>query len=215
MSRAEENRFAACYHSLVALLLLLLGGGSLALAIWMQVSDTAAPLDLDWTNSSQANAVLGVRVVLYIVGGFLIVTALASLVALGRKCVGLTFRVIYIVLALIVLAIVACVATVSWLLYARSDEPVIRKLLDEAWQRTITTDKPAICRVERTFKCRGFQDNTCTSEKCAQCPPPDFTSDSCYHAVTSQLRRVLLPAAIVSTVMGAIVLMDIFVTCAL
>lgn len=215
MSRAETNRAAAVYHSLVALLLLLLGGGLLALGIWLHVSGMAAPLDLEFTNVSLVNAALGARVSLLVLGGIFIVTALASLIALGRRCVGKTFRVIYILLGVIVFALLTATATLTWIVYARRETATVRDFLRNAWKRTVAEKSDIICKIEYTFGCRSFEDPFCLNEQCAPCGPKTVPAPGCYLVIIQDLRKVFLPLAIVATVMAVLVLIDLFVVCAL
>ncbi len=219
MARHEANRAAACYHAFVAILLLLMGGAMLGFGIWLQVTNKGGLVDLQYQGESFANVVLGAAKISIIIGVVFILTSVVSLIALARKCVGKVFRVIYILLALVILAALIIVSTVCFLIVANREADFFKNILEDAWKKAVVEKPKAICVIERQLNCRGFNDSKCVQEQCAQCDaiPGALQSglESCYQAVKGDLRRVYLPLAIVSAVVGLIVLIDIFVVCAL
>ena len=234
MARHEVNRAAACYHILTALLLLLCGGGLLALGIWLQVTSHGGPLNLEYGSNDFLDFVLRAGIVCIVVGSFLILTAVTALIALGRRCVGKTFRIIYIILAIVVFLLILFVAVVSWMVFARRNTQAVKTFFEDAWKRTVLERPNDVCLLESWFNCRSFNDVTCTRERCAECTagPPRPSGQqrpggqprqlatgekptACYMKIRRDLRNVYLPTAIVSTVLAAIVLVDLFVVCAL
>lgn len=231
MSRAQVNRAASCYHAVVALLMLLAGGALLGLGIHLTVSDHAGPIDLEYGSNSFLDFVLRAGILCIVIGSFILITAVCALVALGRRCVGQTFRVIYIMLALLVLIGLIFITVVSWLVYARRATPLVRDFFSDAWERTVRERPSAICKIESNLECRGFADVSCQKEECAVCPKettatsrlptqigeskPSMKNISCYQTIKRDLRAVYLPAAIVGTILSVAVLIDVFVVCAL
>lgn len=218
MSRHEANRSAACYHTFVAILLLLLGGGLLGLGIWLRVTERGGPSSLDYERANLPNVMSWVSLAAIVVGGFFLLAAVSALFALSRKCVGMVFRVVYVLMALVILAALVLIAAASFFILDRRDAPFVGDALQSAWSATVADRPQAVCEVEKALMCRGFRDASCVAETCASCPMAVKGAEamrSCYGAIVDDLRRVYLPAGIVAVVAGVFVLIDIFVTCAL
>lgn len=231
MTRAQVNRAAACYHTFTALLLLLSGGGLLGLGIWLQVTSHGGPLDLAYGSNPFLDFILGAGILCIAIGGFILATAVSALIALGRRCVGKTFRVIYIILAVVVLALIVLVSVVSWMVFARRNTPAVKSFFKEAWERTVKQRPQAVCAIENAFKCRGFEETTCRTERCADCDAlmkAEFLpgqsevlfsissqKSACYPKIRRDIRNIYLPTAIISTLLATFVLVDVFVVCAL
>lgn len=219
MARHEANRGAACYHAFVAILLLLLGGALLGLGIWLRVSEHGGPSSLSYQQANLPDIMNWASIAAISVGGFILLAAIFALFALSRQCVGMVFRVVYILMALVILTALVLIAAVCFFILDRRDAPFVSDALQTAWKTTVTEQPRAICQIEAALKCRGFKDAACALEKCASCPLAAASGTaktrSCYGAILDDLRRVYLPAGIVAVVAGAFVLVDIFVTCAL
>jgi len=232
MARHQANRAATFYHTIVSLILLLGGGALLGLGIWLEVTSHGGPLDLKYGSGAFLNFVLQAGVLAIVVGAFMIITAVVALIALGRTCAGKTFRVLYIMFAMVILGVVILTAVVSWIIFARRKSPVVKDFFKDAWKRTLRKVGPKpICKIEQEFYCRSFDDVKCKNETCADCtaviptpspvPAPIGNGTvvkplrSCYTAITKDFRNVYLPTAIVATTIAAFVVVDVFVVCAL
>ena len=219
MAEHERSRGAACYHVLIAIILLLLGGGFLGFGIWLRVGNHTGAPQLNFSGSSVLTLLLHISIIAIIAGCVFIVTSIISLLALARRFVGKVFRVIYVLLALVILAALIFIAVVAFWIYVNRDMPVTRDVLNEGWKTGVREDPRIICGFEKDFKCRGFLDNKCDPEKCARCEgttgPIQGRDEACYPKIKRSLRNVYLPVGIVSTIMAVLVLTDVFVTCAL
>lgn len=230
MAKHEVNKGARLYHSLVAMLMLLAGFGLFGIGIWLQVTNNAGPLDLDYAGDNVFRVALRFPIASIIAGGFLIIAAIAGLFALARNCVGGVFRGVYILMAIVVLGVLLAACVTSSLIVDRDDSEAVRDFLEDAWERTVTGDKDsqiAICEIENFYGCRGFDNNDCdicvlgsealceSSRRCAKCDVPTNPAIGCYGEIIDSVRDVFLPIAIASAVLSAIVLIDLFVTCAL
>lgn len=229
MAKHERNRFVSMYHSLVAILILIGGGALLGFGIWLRVTDRAGPLNLEYTGSNVFRLVLNASVGSMVIGGFLLLTGVVSLIAMGRRCVGVTFRVVYIIMALVITAVLAFVCVVSSLIVTQGDDDNVREFIGDAWARTVVDRPDDVCKIEKNFKCRGFGDNDCalcptglepdcgptTTPNCAKCPSNAPPATGCYDEILADAKSLFRPMAIVSGIIAGIVLLDVFITCCL
>lgn len=228
MAIQERNRFVRTFHAVVAILMLLAGGALLGTGIWLLATDNAGPLNLEYADNNVWDFVLNFGIGGIIIGAFLMVTAIAGLFALGRKCVGSCFKVIYVIMALVVLAVLIFITVLSAIIRERGASEEVRDFLQESWDRTVTEKPEEICRVEEFYKCRGFDDNDCvqcilgTEPQCAattscarNCGVATYAGVGCYDEIIGSVRRYFLPVAIVGGILSVIVIIDIFMTCAL
>lgn len=226
MAVNDRNRAARVYHALVSILLLLAGGALLGTGIWLRVTDTAGPINLEYSGSSVFNWVLNFNIGLMLIGIFLIVTAIASLLALARKCLGATFKVIYVLMAVIVFLALAFIMVVSIVILVNDDSEVVKDFLSQSWNRTVQKNSKEVCRLEEHFNCRGFLDNdcvgcelgteaSCSNPACAKCDRSANVTIGCYEEIVDSVHKFYLPTAIISGLLAFVVLVDIFVACAL
>lgn len=229
MAVHERKRFASIFHAIVAILILIAGGLLLGIGIWLQVTDNVGPVNLNYGGDNVFRYILTASIGAIIIGGFLIVTALFGLFALAKNCVGVTFRVIYVVLSLIIMAALVFICVVSILVLKEDDSSEVRDVLSEAWARTAKDpdSRDAICRIEADFKCRGFEDNECfgcsqgnedacsSSPNCVNCGRASNPAIGCYDEIVDWLNRFFLPIAITSGVLAFVVLLDIVAACSL
>lgn len=231
MALQERSRFAAGYHTLVALLLLLGGGALLGVGIWVYVTDRGGRLDLDYTGSNVWNIVLNFGVAGIIAGGFLLLSAVVSLIALSRKCLGKVFRVIYVLVALLITAVLVFIAVITLLIFSRRDSAVVKDFVRDAWIASVQEPefRQNVCTIQDEFDCRGFDDgdcascglgreSLCTPEERSLCPacvnePVRPEGKGCYNAVIDSVAQIFLPIGIVASILAFIVLVDVFVVC--
>lgn len=233
MAINERNRLATHIHSIVAILLLLGGGALVGAGIWLLASDKGGRLPLDYTGSSFWNYVLNFGVAAIIAGVFLLVAALAALISLSRKCLGKVFRVVYVLMALVILAALLFIAIVSLLIVDKRDAQGVEDFVEEAWERSVTSNDSdlveEVCKIQDRWDCLGFADNDCTGcengegtecdaaqqRRCPTCAaaPTRDASKGCFDEIKGTLKRIYLPMGIVASVLAAIVLLDVFVVC--
>ncbi|PXF42396.1 hypothetical protein BWQ96_07916 [Gracilariopsis chorda] len=227
MAKHERNRAVRIYHGFVALLLLLGGGALLGVGIWLHVTDNGGPVGLDYNNDSFFDLVIHVGIAAMIAGSFLILTGIVSLITLVRNCLGVTFRVIYVLMGLVIFIVLVGATVVSSIIVHNKDDLSVRDTLRSAWVHTVSRDPDVICRIERNLECRGFLDNDCVrctsvlddgcaeATTCAKCSDTRDPSFGCYSNIIRDFNRIFLPSAIVAAVLALIQLVDVFVTCAL
>ena len=223
MAKHERNRGVQVYHSIVAILLLLAGGALLGVGIWLRVTDNRGPLNLQYSGESFFNFVLNISIGAIVVGVFLLVTAVVAMLALARKCIGVTFKAIFVILALIILAALVFICVVSVLVRVKGDSETVRDFVFDAWKLTVENSPDDVCTIETNLNCRGFSDFDCADctglicanrDLCAPCSSPVDPSVGCYTRIVNRLRNVFLPSAIVSGILSGVVLFDIiFVFC--
>lgn len=211
---------------MVAILILLAGGGLLGVGIWMTSTGSGGPLNLDYTGDSFFNVVLSADIGAIILGTFLLLTGLVSLIALTRKLLGVTFRILYVIMATVILAILVLITVMSSLIVANGDNAEVKKFIEEAWARTVKNDASIICEIENRFECRGFKDGDCTlcvlgiepecnaTVLCAECRDqvPDDAEKGCFDEILSTFNSVFLPSAIIGGLLSTVVLIDILIT---
>lgn len=236
MAIAERSRFASTVHTFVAILLLLGGGGLVGVGIWFLASDKGGNFDLDYdTDSSFWKYVLNFGVAAIIAGAFLLASALAAIIALSRRCLGKVFRIIYVLMALVILAVLLFISIVSLLIVTRRDTDSIEDFVRNAWKSSISSDdegvRDEVCKIQERFNCIGFSDGDCTgcvlgteaacsetvpgeterkSELCPKCGSVERDPDNgCFSEIRGTLKKVYLPLGIITAVLAAIVLLDI------
>lgn len=224
----HSKRGVRIYHSIIAILLLLAGGAMLGIGIWLRTTgrdifkfgipeDVGAFQDVSF---SATLAAIGV-------GSFLLIAAVASLIGLTRKCIGFTFRFIYVIMALLIVAALIFICVVTTITIRRGSDGGIADFLADGWTSTAATDPQEICRIENTFQCRGFRSRDCAVCKtgleedcsqypdCVKCDTQNNPDVGCYSKMYETLQRILLPIAIVSGILAALVLLDVFLTACL
>lgn len=227
MAKHERNRAVRIYHGLVSVLLLLSGAALLGVGIWLHVTDNGGPVGLDYDSDRYLDVVIHMGIAAMIAGGFLILTGVVSLISLARNCVGITFRVIYVLMGLVIFVVLVGATVVSSVIVHNKDDKSVRDSLRSAWVHTVSRDPDIICRIEKNLECRGFQDNDCvactsvldagcaSATTCAKCPNTRDPSKGCYNNIIRDFNRIFLPSAIIGGVLALIQLVDVFVTCCL
>lgn len=231
MAKADAVRLARIVHTIVAIFTLLAGGALLGFGIYLSVSGNKGPFNLDYSGSSVWRTILALPIIAMVFGSFLIVTAIVSLVSLATNCLGVTFRVIYVILAAIIFSVLVVICVLSGLLYSHRHRVSVKDFVHEAWDRTAKSDPSVICRIEKDYKCRGFTVNNCLgcptgyetacsvepiASVCPKCDHAGFDpSTGCYGIITSKLVDAFLPVSIVSGILAFTVLLDMILSCLL
>ncbi|CAN8068069.1 unnamed protein product [Agarophyton chilense] len=227
MAKHERNRAIRIYHGFVSILLLLGGGALLGLGIWLEVSENSTPLGLDYNQDSYFDVVVHTGLASMIAGGFLLLAALASIISLSRKCIGVTFRVIYIIMAIVIAIVLVGTCVISALVVDRKDDEGTKNILQAAWEATVNRDKDVVCRIEDRLECRGFFDNQCINcitgledncveeVACASCSTEATGLPGCYNKISRLVNRIFLPVAIVAAVLALLLIVDFLLTCCL
>lgn len=227
MEKEKLQRFAKTYHLVVAVILLVTGGISFSLGIWLRATDNGGPNHLDYSaGSGQFNSASAAGSVGIGLGVFLLVMGSISLLASMRRCVGVTFRVIYIVLALgvaVVLGVICWGASAISFLTRQNDA---KDSLETVWQTTVSTDVNGICAIEKEFDCRGFNDNDCVGcvggegkackkpTNCAKCDKMNKKfGKGCGDEILKNMRSVFRPIAVITGLIALAVAVDIVMSC--
>lgn len=223
MAGHEERRSGKMFHTIVAILLLFTGGGLIGFGIWLSVAEDTGPFNLDYTGDGDVfDVVLRTNILVLIAGSFILLSGISSLLSMAKKCVGHTFRVIYIVMAIVLFLVFAALCVISALVMARRENEDVEKFIRDAWERTVSNEESVVCHIENTFECRGFYDDDCKtlspvfSQRCASCNNTTYDVDSaggCYSEITHLMRNVFLPVSIVSGVMALIIFIDMMIAC--
>lgn len=232
MAKNDEVRLTRVFHTIVAILILLCGGALLAFGIWLAATGNGSSYNLDYGDDNILNVALSARTGSIILGGFLLATGMVSLIALGKQCLGKTFRVIYILMAAVILIVLVFITVISIIILRNRDQQDVRTFVRDAWKRSVGANADVVCEIEDSFTCRGFEDNDCTLcvtgleqacsasntvDLCARCPdaPVRNPAVGCYSKIIDRLRNLFLPIAIVSGILSAVVLVDMMFTCCL
>lgn len=237
MAKHERNRGVRIYHSIVSIALLLAGFAFIALGIWLRSNESqgVSELKLEGDVDTLFKIFLNLHWASIVVGCFLVMSAIFSLIALARNCVGFTFRFIYVVLAIVIFIVLLVGCVVSSLLLANRYNQEIYDVVKEGWKSTYSSQPEALCVIETRLECRGFDYGDCDGcvtgleeachsaggkDVCARCPPPESSQEGeplrgCYQRILDFLHNLFLPIAIVSGISAAAMLIDIFSTCAL
>lgn len=229
MAVHERKRFATVFHAIVAVLILIAGGFLLAVGIWLRVSNNGGLVDLDLSGNNFLRHAFTASIGSIVIGGFLIITAIFGLFAIAQNCLGATFRILYVLLSLVIIAALVFTCVVSSLALSEDDSAEVREVLSDAWTRTALDPqgKDRICKIEADLECRGFFDNDCRScplgteaacrsfPNCVACARPSDPTIGCYDEIISRLRKVFLPIAITSGILSFVVFLDIIAACSL
>lgn len=227
MAKHERNRAVKYYHIGVAILLLSAGFGFLALGIWLSSSDNQGVSDLSFDGGNVFTLFLNYFWLSIFTGLFFLLSAIVSLIALARNCLGMTFRVVYVVMGLLIFLALLAECAISSLLVQNRENEDIRDFVRDAW---MDTSEKVRCDFESQTECRGFESGDCKNceigtepickqesfrELCAQCAPEPSSHDltGCYDKILDFLDNLLLPIAIVSGIISLAVVVDIFITC--
>lgn len=223
MAGYEERRSAKFFHTIVAILLLLTGGGLIGFGIWLTVAENTGPFNLDYTGDGDVfDVVLRTNVIVLIAGSFIMLSGISSMLSLAKKCIGQTFRIIYIVLAIILFLIFGALCVISAIIMARRNDDNVEEFIRDAWERTVKKEESVVCHIENTFECRGFYDDDCKplspvfDERCGTCNNETYdvdTAGGCYFEITHLMRTVFLPVAIVSGAMAIVIFIDMMIAC--
>lgn len=226
MAKSDQVRFARVFHSLVAIFMLLAGGGLLAFGIWLSVTGNKGPFDLSYGGENIWRYVLVLPTVCIVFGVFLLVTALVSLIALAKNCLGKTFRIIYVIMAALILLALVFICIISSFLYHNKDNETVADFVRDAWKKSVIEDDRTICAIEAEFKCRGFENGDCTNcfsdfasscepEICVPCTSPQDPGVGCYDKLIQKLVSIFLPVAVVSGCLAGLQLIDMLLVCCL
>lgn len=233
MAKADQVRFVRVIHSLVAIFTLIAGAALLAFGIWLSVTESKGLSDLQYGGENIWRYILVLPTICIIFGVFLIVTALVSVIALAKNCVGKTFRIIYIIMAALVLVALVFICVISTFLYRNKDNEDVANVIRDAWKQSAADEPNTICVIETEFKCRGFETGDCvncasdfgsgcdadicvlTCEGSEQSAVSTIGMEGCYDKLIGKLVSVFLPVAIVSGILAGIQLIDMFLTCCL
>lgn len=244
MARHDKRRFGRLLHIVVGLLILLSGGALLGTGLWMRLTGSGGPLNLDYSGDSFFRIVLSADIGCLILGSLLLFTGTISLLTLfcdDRR--GRGVRITYVLMACIMVAMLTVTCVVSSMIVAYDDRAEVRQFIERAWERSVRDDVETVCDIEERLGCRGLEDGQCemcdnasgkrrirmkmnnerqTKDdgcKCAVCSVKEMESeeesvkrDGCYDAIVKHFRKLFLPWAVGSAVLGAVVVMDIFVT---
>lgn len=162
------RRVAGFFHIVSDSLLLVTGVVLLALGAWVYINDKSSNKmgsipALPHGGSRLADVIAWGAVAIMGAGGVLIVISLLALVGVSLKCAGGVFRSMHVLLGVVAVGALLVVMTVSFLTYRRE------RTLQKSWARVVKKMPKRICDYERKEKCRGFLDETCNKEKCANC----------------------------------------------
>lgn len=205
------------------MLLLISGAAALAAGIWLRIDDNGGPLNLEYSEDNVFRDILRVGIGSIIIGSFLMLTALFSLFSLSRNCVGKTFRIIYVLMAVVILLVLIAITAIAVVIHRSGDSETVRDFISEAWDDTVRVNPSEICKVESNLDCRGFEDNECSrcengpggncdnAASCASCATTRGADIGCYTRIIDRLENVFLPVAIVGGVLSFVVLVDILV----
>lgn len=232
MAKQELNRGVRIYHSVVSIVLLLLGFALVALGLWMSSTDSHGLTDLDFEGESLFKIFLNLHWFSILIGAFLVLTAIFSLISLGRNCIGATFRAVYAVLGLLIFVVLLAVCFLSIVLLRNKYNNDIRAFVENAWKATYRKQPDALCDIERRLQCRGFDywnckecdygsnpscevdENVCVSCVAQMSPPSDlYYAPGCYDQILEFLSTILLPIAIVSGVFSVGMMIDLLSIC--
>lgn len=227
MIKHEHRRAVRVYHTIIAIILLIGGGVILGFGVWMKVSGNKGPLNLNYTENNFFNIILSAEVSSIILGCFFLLTGVISLIALTQKCIGVTFRVMYVLFATIILSVLVLIIIVCFLMVNKSGSNDVHEFVSFAWQKTVKEEPEKVCDIEKRFMCRGFTDGDCNlchtgvepdcitvSAWCAQCTAPAQGDMhlGCYDKIIANIQGVLIPLAVVSGIVCGVLLVDILTT---
>lgn len=227
MTKQERNRAVNNYHIGVAVLLLFVGFGFLALGIWLTSTDNQSVADLNFNGESVFVVFHNYFWLSIFTCIFFLLSAIVSLIALARNCLGVTLRVVYVVMGLIIFLALLAECTISSLLLRNKENQDIKTFVQDAWKNT---SEKVRCDFESRTECRGFESGDCENcetgtepiceqesfrQLCATCLPESSSKDvpGCYNKILDFLDNLLLPIAIISGIISLVVLVDLLTTC--
>lgn len=235
-SHSSLSKAALTFHSIFLTTLLVGGAAFLGVGLWLQLSKSGGPVELEWTDGSGfVDAFLSLGVAAIVIGGVLLATAVFALCAVSRSCVGRLARVLFVLATLVVAAALVLLATATLLIASDARPAKVEELVRESWTRTVTANDTAIvghaCALQAEYGCSGFDDGdcadclsgvgpdgrVCTPEEQAVCPRCETGVEAgapgCYDRIISRTRKVFLPLGIVAAVLAGLALVDVFVVC--
>lgn len=230
MAKADQVRCTRIIHTIVAILILLSGAALLSFGIWLSVTGNKGPFNLDYTGDNIWKKLLIVPNIIMAMGAFLILTCIVSLISLSRNCVGVTARIIYIVLAIIIFIVLGVIFIGSIVLLRNRDNQSVENYVKDAWEGTVLNEPQIICDIEKEFQCKGFLNNDCDcqtglEQQCdlvrSRCvttcsnPPSTYYDQGCYNKMVAKLVGVFFPVAIASGILIVLVFVDMICTCCL
>lgn len=231
MAKQELNRGVRIYHSVVSIVLLLLGFAFVALGLWLSATGSHGLTDLDFEGESLFKIFLNLHWFSVLLGAFLILSAVFSIIALGRNCIGATFRAVYAPLGLVIFIVLLATCFMSVMLLKNKYNNDVRAFVENAWNATYRKEPEMLCDIERRLQCRGFDywnckecdygtDPSCKFDKttCASCLAENSGGETlyapgCYDQILEFLSTILLPMAIVSGIFSVGMLIDLLSIC--
>ncbi|GAB0493109.1 hypothetical protein MMPV_010130 [Pyropia vietnamensis] len=235
-SHSPLSKAALTFHSIFLTTLLVGGAAFLGVGLWLQLSQSGGPVELEWTDGSGfVDAFLSLGVAAIVIGGVLLATAVFALCAVSRSCVGRVARVLFVMATLVVAAALVLLATATLLIASESRPDKVKELVRESWVRTVTSNETEIvghaCALQSEYECSGFDagdcanclsgvgedGRVCTEEEQEVCPRcetgVEAGSPGCYDSIITRTRKVFLPLGVVSAVLAGLALLDIFIVC--
>lgn len=169
---------------------------------------------------------LGVTLVLY---------GLASCLAARQRCIGVTFRVFYLVLALAFIVLLGIVFVTSLIGISRLDTKQLHEGMLFGWKNMTKGSSVVdnVCSLEFGMKCRGFDDGDCVGckpgnmtschvpEHCVDCSKSELAKSEkapdpkhgCFRAQVAMIRSAGTISVAISAVLLLVIVMDVFVSC--
>jgi hypothetical protein len=233
MATPGTKSCAGIFHRLVSFVLALLGGVFFGYGLYLLVSKKYqnSYVDLQSNGAQDVSVHLPrIDIVLIIVGGVLILSSIAALVAMSRNCVGMTFRVMYGIFAVVMLAATILVAALYFYILRLQTRDTFKADARKIWVSSVQNNTKSVCSVESEYKCRGFDNQdcincrlgseaTCNADQKAICPlcnnDNDFTSKGCFQSINRTLRTQSIAIGAASTALALLLFIDLFVLCAL
>lgn len=223
MTKPTCARFAALYHLFIAALVLLTGGGLLALGIWLQTSENVAPSKMPCRLDTAFELERIIFIVLITLGATLFPIGLIGLYLQARK-----FnipRIGYILCITLIAGSLALCSVVCAYSVARKSDKDYEKTLQNAWEDTVTSKESVICIIERVFGCRGFSDMDCDGcstgdedgcivrPNCVKCGRVANVRIGCFDEIVTRARKVFLPTAISTAIVSSFVMIAGVLSC--
>lgn len=233
MGQESRNTCGTAFHFMVVTLVLLAGGALLGVGLWRNSRETGGPFDLQYGDVQNLNTVwriaLRINTAAIIVGAFMLVAGITAIIGASRKCLGGLFRVVYILMAIIIFIGLAAVSALAFYLLTQKDDGALKNFVHDAWEATVSDNPNDICKLEKEYKCRGFdnddcqkcsntnQDNCTAASKavCAPCGSNQFTATGCWGKFTDSYRKYYIAVGAVFATLGGLVFLDMFVICGL
>jgi hypothetical protein len=231
MSKYQRNTCATSFHSIVAALLLFSGAALLVYGVYRRIEKDDEPFHLKYEAAdvkeldNVASAVLHFNLVLILVGAFLLLSGVAALVAMSRKCAGRLFRIIFFLMAALIAAALVGTSVASLYLRSRRDSGPLFEYVGKAWEATVSSNAEDVCALEAKHQCRGFADGDCTTcptgvgagctakakLRCAPCTvgTSQHTGRGCWQKFLSRAGKFFLATGAASAALAVVCLVDI------